>query len=528
MGVTHVVEPLINYFNSTNKNHIIINDIATQTIDNNEILNYVMTTYETDVVSTVPKCDCPDNIALKGRARKGQICSNCGSEVREIYEKTDSNVWLRGIYSSEYGGIVPFISPTFWIQLSKIIYSSNKGKGNIDYLRWMCDEQYKLSPEAMMKDVFKVVNEVVENCMEGKRGYVNFIHNLDRILLFMIEHKEFKRKKYGKTTASKILEYLYEILQDDRRLNDGKGIFSDYLPILNKNIFVMEKNPKGRFCSLLAANNISVVKTWIDLCRDIEERKDSGYAEVSLKKIGKETVKIISTLGELYLEYQANFMYKKSGILRKHFYGARLPFTFRAVIVSRYGPHDRHGIEMPWTIAVTIFRTHLKNKMHRDGLNVREINDLLNRAPNEYIEYVHQLILEILSEAPNGKYPILMQRNPSLTRSSILKLYIDKVLTDPKIKTVAVSQLIVKYCNGDYDGDATNFYILIDDEMSDAMEPFNTKYAIPNPKTVFTLSKYLTLLSTGNHILFELLQNRQNEEDEISGKFKTVKVDIEE
>lgn len=57
--------------------------------------------------------------------------------------------------------------------------------------------------------------------------------------------------------------------------------------------------------------------------------------------------------------------------------------------------------------------------------------------------------------------------------------------------------------------------------MREAMEPFNSKYAIPNPKTVFTLSKYLTLLSTGNNILFELLQDVEDKEDDISSLFET-------
>ena len=449
MAITHVLYPLIEYFNSTNKNHIIINDIAMNTIDNADIHNYVMTTYETDEVTTVPKCGCPEANALKGRARLGEVCPVCGEEVREFFDKTDSNVWLRGIYSEEYGGIVPFISPTYWIQLGKVIYSSSKSKGNMDYLRWMCDETYKLSQEALTKDIYKTMCEIVDEAMGGQRGYINFIKNIDAVLLAMMEHKAFKRKKHGRATASNIVKHLYQMLLDDRVLNGGKGVFTDYLPILNKNIFVMEKNPKGRFCSTLVAKNISTVKSWIDLCRNVEERKLYNQPEVKLKTIARETVKIISTLGDLYLEYQANFMYKKPGILRKHFYGARLPFTFRSVIVSRHGPHDRHGIEIPWIIAVTIFRTHLKNKMHKDGLNIREVNEILNRAPNEYNEYVHQLLLEILSEAPGGKFQVLMQRNPSLTRSSIVKLYIDKILTDVNIKSVAVSQLIVKYMNGE-------------------------------------------------------------------------------
>lgn len=411
MAVTHISKSLTQMFNESDTRKFIINDIPyMESVTDEDIFHQLMTVYDTDVMSTVPKCNCPDEYGLSGRYRVGQICGRCGYEVKEPHEHMDPNVWLRALRVPEFG-MVPFISPHIWMMLTKLLYRSRRNKSKIDYLRWLCDDTYQLPPGSTSAPSYKPMEEVLHKAMGGKRGYISFISNLDAVFQCLIANPFFKNKKHPTSSTSYHLELLYNIYKQDMKYNNGQGIFTEYLPIINKQIFVMEMNTKGKYATLKSAININVVQSWRRLCTEIKEREELGEKPVTADKIGRETAKVIAELTKLYLEYQDDYVFKKSGLMRKHNFGARSHFTFRSVIVSREGPHDRRGVEIPWSVAMTIFQPHLANKLIRDGYNHREIKDMLYRGVKKYDPYLETLLKELQSEAPNGRIPLIVHRN---------------------------------------------------------------------------------------------------------------------
>ena len=67
-----------------------------------------------------------------------------------------------------------------------------------------------------------------------------------------------------------------------------------------------------------------------------------------------------------------------------------------------------------------------------------------------YDPLIHQFMEELIAEARSGKgIPILLNRNPSLKRLSIQRLYLTKVKTNVRDKTISLSVLILKGYNAD-------------------------------------------------------------------------------
>lgn len=78
-----------------------------------------------------------------------------------------------------------------------------------------------------------------------------------------------------------------------------------------------------------------------------------------------------------------------------------------------------------------------------------------------------------------------MDNKPSLLQGSAQTVYINKVKNNVHDKTVSMSILIVKAPNADFDGDALNFSIAIDNEMAkhiDSLEPHNNVFVLSSPR----------------------------------------------
>ena len=114
------------------------------------------------------------------------------------------------------------------------------------------------------------------------------------------------------------------------------------------------------------------------------------------------------------------------------------------MISSITRPHRYDEMEIPWGIGLSVFRIHLYNKLERHGYTPGEAVELLNMHAYKYHPLLDALLQQLIREAPDGRIPCVLQRNPSLARASSQALYIVKVKTDPNDPTIGMSILIVK------------------------------------------------------------------------------------
>lgn len=413
MAITQELLNLDTYFRSTPGDKVIINDLNFFSVDNMEMVNNsLMTVYNnTDVISTRPSCDCGE---LSGRYLLGKKCSNCGTECKDPHSKSYPLLWLRALHPD-----LKFLNPAFWTMLKNLL-----GKG-VDYMRWLCDDKYN-PPVKIPPHMF-----TIRDMIGGVRTYSNTMNNLHKIISYIKNIPKFKEPEKQHN-----INYLLEMYE-----TCYKDLFTEYLPIVNKKLFVMENTNKGKFINLSAADALEVVMGWL---------KVVSSDKANIKQQEMATARAISGLSTLYHTYLKKNIAGKPGIIRKHVLGNRLYFSFRCVITSIPGKHNHDEIEVPWAIGPTVFRPHILNKLiNQRGYTYKAASALITRSVKSYDPVIDEILQELLRESPQGRIPCLIQRNPSLKRGSAVRVYIKRFKSDNVAdKTVSFSQLSVKLGNG--------------------------------------------------------------------------------
>lgn len=364
---------LDDYFMQTGGDKIILNDIIYFSMEDREkISKALITVYDDNTISLIPSCDCGDK---KGAYLLGEKCDKCSTSVKDPHDKTDPLIWMHAVE-----GMPKFLSPHFWLMMRSVM--SKK----IDCMRWLSDTSYN-PPD---KPDFLIS---IQNSFDGfERSYTHLIANIVNILNFLKNQSAFKTKR-----KSEILDGLIDLYKENK-----DKLYSYWLPMVNKKLFIMENTSKGRYTDLGIAD---VIDTTLQFIKTVNDPK------LTPNKKSNCMARTISDLTSIYGYYYKEYLSSKLGIFRKHIYGARAHFTFRGVIVSIAGSHKYNDIHVPWSIGVTVFRPHIINLLaNRFGYSYKDINFKMQNAVNNYDSEIDQC-LEILLAESNGGIPVLMQRN---------------------------------------------------------------------------------------------------------------------
>lgn len=420
MAVTQNLISLDAYFRSIPGQKELINNLPYFSKKASEKLdNMLMTIYDhTDILSTKPRCDCGK---LQGRYLVGKDCPDCGTTCKEFFDKVYPQLWMRSL-DPKYR----FLNPTFWLMVSSTITKFR----TIDALRWLTDTRYN-------PNMLKIPDELYairDNVLDGQRNYHHTMSKLPDILRFLATIPKNKN-----TSKKKIFESLLDMYYKYQDV-----LFSEYMPILNKKLFVIETTSKGKYVNIISADTIDVVKTWQKLC---------SQEKITETQLSNTTGAVVSKLAGLYLAHYGKFVVSKNGIFRKNIYGAKSHFAFRCVVVSLSGPHRLDEITAPWIVGLTTFRPHVLNRLVKKGYPYKQASMKIFRAANKFDPEIYQILEDLIKESPNGRgIPTIVQRNPSLKTGSALKLYLTKFRDDPNNFTLGISTLVVKCENCDFDG----------------------------------------------------------------------------
>lgn len=422
---------LVNFdedFKNLQREPIIVNDFKTDTLEEKElILEKIMTKYDSDVMDNVPRCDCG---AIHGAERKDDFCKDCLSYCSQrLEDKIESILWAR-----VPNGVAGFINPMVWTQLSKFFK-----KGGFDLMQWLTNTNYistsREPPEAKL-----MLNIGI------KRGLNNFINNFDKYLDLMFQLPTYKKKQNR--------EELIQFIKDKRSL-----IFSKYLPFPNRALLVIENTDYDRYAEPVIFSAIDAINTITSI--------DCALIQPKLWVKENRTAKTTAAISEFTEQYFRDQVAKKTGLLRKHFYGSRSHHSFRAVITSITRPHRYDELHVPWSVAMGVFRTFLQNKLERRGYTLNQINEKLNKYAALYDDELNEIFKELIAEAPNKGIPLTFCRNPTLGMGSIQSLYITAVKTDVNDPTISMSILIVRGFNADFDGDAMAGQLMLSNDMAE-------------------------------------------------------------
>ncbi|WP_144106655.1 hypothetical protein [Paraburkholderia sp. BCC1886] len=452
------------------KEPIIINDLSDSSEEEKEhINNLIFTKYDlinSDLLSNIPSCQCGNTAGVDklgdGKRYRPVVCPECHTEVTAPHQHDlEPLIWLRAPK-----GVSALISPIVWTMISERFE-----KSSFDVMRWICDITYK--PAVKEPPVIEFIRKA-----GIPRGYNNFVDHFDEIMSFMFNLKFYNKKK---------LSSLKQLLSEQR-----DRIFSKFLPLPNRSLLVLEETNHGAYTDATAPVAVDAIRMMVGI--------DAPLSVHSARVKENRTIKMIIQTSQYYDETMRTVLAKKEGIFRKHVYGTRSHFSFRAVISSLTDAHHHREVHIPWGIGVAVFEVHLKNKLMRDGMTPQEAEAFLLEHANKYHPQLDAYFQMFVERSPFMGVPIVLQRNPSLARSSAQAVFITKVKTDVADPTIGMSILIVVGFNADFDGDQLNATLSLDFVTATELEklaPHQSVFDMNAPRTVSrNLSMPKTVIAT--------------------------------
>lgn len=430
----------------------------------------VMKSEEGQSISLDPTCVCTE---LQGACYAGEICSSCGTTVvSPMDQELTYHIWLR-----KAKGTREFISPFLMELLLRRYTISSPSVRLVEYI--ICtDYRVKSINRANMHRLEQL--DFLLQRAGISRGYNSFIDNFFQILdILEANFSKGPKREQGKFTA-----WVFE--NKDR-------IFSDWLPIPNRNLFVLDKNEMGAFYDRNMIQALSAVRrfTGIDWLDESQKRKENKVA------------KTVIDLATFYFAYMDDSFFKKGGLFRQQIAKTRSHYTMRSVVVSRSLAHKYNEIELPWTAACTLLRPIIMNGLTQKGMSYKRAVQHFHQSLKTYSPLIDEIFQRVLKET--GGLPILLLRNPSLGAGSNQYLYATTIKTEPRDNTMGVSYLIAPLFNMDFDGDSLTATLLVTEVANRLAKNFETHHSLLDLTEPNKISGAISLTKSLHHTVYNRL-----------------------
>lgn len=404
----------VDYQMAFKDNYVFVDKLA-EKLTTAKLIDYIKTSYNGDVMSTIPMCICGKS---SGNDLEYEHCPDCGTAIVKSTERTiESDVWIR-----PPSGVERLIR-TSSLTMMRQIYHNKK----LDIIPWLINRN-AVTPRTALP-IQRVLKE------RGiERGLNFFYRNFDYILDTLNELGLYK------TSINK--QRIYQFRQWCRENKDT--IFTDRLPIPSKIAFITESTALGVY-------HDATMKPALDAIVAVANVEEGMSVTTKENRTGK----VLELLSDFYVAYNKTHANPKEGWYRQCIYGTLLDFSGRAVITSRTNC-GFDVIKTPWGLSLVLLRMHITNKLKKryPTMTSSEIKEYIYSKLYCFDQQLSDIMNELIAETPHEKgIPVLMLRNPSLRRTSIQQMFIDEINTDPEVKTIELPLDATKGPNADFDGD---------------------------------------------------------------------------
>jgi len=413
MGIGLRVISMDHLFQTAPTTPTVVNQFDVNSMEDKERLNQLIYThYEGDSLNVVPTCECQRTV---GEYNVGIRCEECNTVVMSVTERPLTSI----LWIAPPSGVKTFLNPQVWTILSKGL-----SWPGVNLLEWLCNPNSVL-PANPNKAARKLQSLNIE------RGINYFYDHFDEIIPVLFDHG------IVNGTARQRAD-LWQFIKHYR-----DSIFARYLPIPSKLGFITEKTVTGTYAD-------ETMESAIDAIRTISATENAPTPLTDKVKQAR-AVKANMLLAKYHQDFMSEALGSKGGWFRKHVFGSRLHFTFRAVISSLSDNHDYRELHLPWSMAVSVYKTHLTSKLIKRGYTPNQCNKFLQEHTPKYHPLIDELFQEMIEESPYLGMPVIFNRNPTLMRGSIQTLYVTKIKTDPSVNSVSMSVLCLVAPNADFD-----------------------------------------------------------------------------
>lgn len=469
MGSRGILKPLDDIFNElrqSGKRLTVINDVSIVAKSAREDLaRQIQMNHGSEIISRVPSCDFG---CTKGSSNRGIYCPICKTKVQDSFDSAiEPAVWVRAPR-----GVVSLINPHFVYQLSTIFTYRD-----FNFIEWLLNTNYQHPHPPLEIAKFETAGI--------SRGYNNFILNFEKIFAILKACTCFKSK------LSTIIE-----LEEEYTMYKDR-VFPQHISVACKSSMTIEDTVMGKYMDPI----VPIVMEAINPITGIDVTLLPIQPHVIQNRVAKCLFGLAEYVRHIYTEVFAG----KPGIFRKHIYSTRNFFSARAVISPITVAHSYDELWVPWRVAISLLSLHLTNKLSKlahlnqygklvSGYSHAEIEHRLRKAAYTYDPLIDQLFKELIAESPGGRgIPCVIQRNPSLHRGSIQRMFISRVKTDLQDSTISISILCVRAFNADFDGDAMALALLLDNYMAALAQAFAPEKNIISLTNAESLSEWAAI-----------------------------------
>jgi DNA-directed RNA polymerase beta' subunit len=386
-------------------------------------------------------CKCKSGKKRFGKFLEGTLCNVCNTRVVMRESNIEKMGWMDLVY--------PVINPIFFSFIEKLV-----GKTALDKI---IKFDKKLSLNGNIEDVFDetTIASITKIDDLNSIGLTVFIKHFD-VILNLIESKNLKH-------ARNLL--IIELLRKNR-----SKVIVKVLPIISHRLrpAIMRGDDitfdkiNNIYCQLISANEVLV------------DMSTSERDSISVLQM----IYSIQTLANQLSASHLSAIKSKGGWLRSNLMANRLNFTARMVIVPNDVEGNLDDIEIPYLAGVELFRFHIINILVQlRNINYTEAQNLWAEACFSFNEDIYMIIEEILAKTKGGQY-CLLNRNPTISFGSILRMKVGKVKKDYNDFTMGVPNNVLKFLGGDYDGDVLSIFLLLDRDMVKHYEKFSPKHLV--------------------------------------------------
>lgn len=443
-------------FSTLSQAPLIVNDYDVSTSEGREELNKIMMTkYDGDSLSNAPRCGCGK---YKDEIYVGVTCEVCKSVVEYTTEKKiESLLWAK-----VPRGIPSFINLSIWRILQGALRVSN-----FSILDWLCNPSYKSTsktPPLMRK---------VED-LGFRRGLRNFTMNYEEIITTLFENRIIAHNR-----SKALRQQMYDFLMVNLDVT-----FSKFIPFPSQLVFITEENNGRKWVDPTMGPAIDAILTLAKTTSDTKEPR------LAVKE--SRIVQAINLLDSYYTKYESDIIFGKPGIYRKLVLGTRPAWTFRAVIRSRHSAHQYDELIFPWSLSVSLFRSHLINLLLKDNYTPQEISAVLAESSINYSPLIDSLLKKIFYGGPRLPH-VTWQRFPSLRKQSNELMKVGGYKTDPADNTIDVSNMTLINKNADYDGDMLSGQLVLCKDWIDKFSPLYSHHSSMDFNEPFKVSRGVTI-----------------------------------
>lgn len=395
-------------------------------------------------VDFISSCDCGH---LVGNFYDGETCPKCNSVVINEMQYNGGEypirTWLRAPKEIEC-----WMHPIPYIWLEK--WTSYSGKATKDRTKIQAYIRDIIDPSKPLPDFMKdwVTQKMEETGMQ--RGFPFLKANFDRFIHSMLY--EAPQNVARKAMTIDLLKAL-ELYKDRLWCRQFPILYNSLHAIINSEGSVTNKR---RYVDSTVRH---VFQSASDL-NLLEYKSDTGT--ISTRRFHAGVARVYQNMMSYYADIMNKHLSGKTGLPRKHLFGARHHLSARALISPIAGEHCLDEIHLSWECGVNLFKVPIIGRLiYEFNMTPKDAFAEHHAALQKYNERIDMLMKRFIAESPFRGAPVLVCRNPSVSYLSVQLMYLTVVKGDPSAdRTMGISARALSGFNGDYDGDEMNIQLL--------------------------------------------------------------------